>query len=538
ILATIPTPSGFPLDNGPTATSIGDGCSDMYDGGNFLNTNLGTGLAYTNSVITPSALLGTGGQYFTTTLGSTDCSGTTAFFWVGDINGLSSVSITGNLGADGSGTQASTSFTVSANGVTYTVFNSRVFGAGDPSINHLFLIPQPNSASQTLGTTADENHVISGLTGVNRFVYMLYAGAAGAEIGDAAAQTIAQAVANSIPTATITGYSWAPPTFLNNTNIQNPLASGVTATTTYTVTATASSTCTNTGTVTVTLNSGAALAVTAGTASPTSFCEGGSASLTGTVTNGCPPYTYSWSNGVTQVATTQNYTATTSGSYTLTVTDFAGTVVTSTPAITITVNPRPVVSASAGLGCIGSTLQLNGTHDIGTSFTWTGPNSFSSALQNPTIASATAAATGTYTFTATSASTCVSLPATVAVTMNARPNFTSVTATPPQICSGNNSQLNAVATISGYVVGSTGTSFIDISSSGTAIAGISDDSEHNLTIPSFTFNGVAYTTARVGMNGAIAFGSTSGEITHINATLPTTGLGGAGNAFLAPWWDD
>jgi len=44
--------------------------------------------------------------------------------------------------------------------------------------------------------------------------------------------------------------------------------------------------------------------------------------------------------------------------------------------------------------CINSTLQLNATG--GTTYSWTGPNGFTSSLQNPTINNATAANSGTY----------------------------------------------------------------------------------------------------------------------------------------------
>ena len=56
-------------------------------------------------------------------------------------------------------------------------------------------------------------------------------------------------------------------------------------------------------------------------------------------------------------------------------------------------------------------------------------------------------------------------------------------------------------------------------------------------MPSFTFNGVPYTTARVGNNGLIVFGSSAGEIHFINQPLPST-FNSAGNVFIAPFWDD
>ncbi|MBK6830521.1 MAG: hypothetical protein IPG92_07170 [Flavobacteriales bacterium] len=49
--------------------------------------------------------------------------------------------------------------------------------------------------------------------------------------------------------------------------------------------------------------------------------------------------------------------------------------------------------------CTGSTLQLNAGNNIGTLFSWTGPNGFTSLAQNPTIPNVTTAAQGTYTVT-------------------------------------------------------------------------------------------------------------------------------------------
>lgn len=208
ILATVPTPSGF--TDGVTGTSIGDGCSDMYDTGNILGTNLGGTLAYSDNVVISSAAMGTNGRYFTRKIGSAACgSSPSMFFWAGDINGLTSLNISGNLGADGSGTQQLSTFTVSANGITYTALLKRVFGAGDPSVNQIFLIPQPNTAAQAMGTTTDNNqHDITSLGGVTRFYYVLYAGASGALINDVQAQAIAQSIVNAIPNGTIS-YSWS-----------------------------------------------------------------------------------------------------------------------------------------------------------------------------------------------------------------------------------------------------------------------------------------------------------------------------------------
>jgi hypothetical protein len=64
------------------------------------------------------------------------------------------------------------------------------------------------------------------------------------------------------------------------------------------------------------------------------------------------------------------------------------------------VAPTPTASASNnGPYCAGQDLQLNSSTNIGTVFSWTGPNGFTSAQQNPVITGASASANGTYTVT-------------------------------------------------------------------------------------------------------------------------------------------
>jgi len=78
--------------------------------------------------------------------------------------------------------------------------------------------------------------------------------------------------------------------------------------------------------------------------------------------------------------------------------------------------------------CAGSALSLSVNTVAGATYSWTGPNSFSSSSQNPTVsASATAAMAGTYTCTVTPSSGC---PSTISVTavINAAPS-SSFTAT-------------------------------------------------------------------------------------------------------------
>lgn len=63
--------------------------------------------------------------------------------------------------------------------------------------------------------------------------------------------------------------------------------------------------------------------------------------------------------------------------------------------VSATASPNPI--------CPGSTLTLTGTATGATIWNWSGPNGFSSGVQNPTIASFSASDEGTYTLTASSA---------------------------------------------------------------------------------------------------------------------------------------
>ncbi|MGZ3862426.1 MAG: beta strand repeat-containing protein [Bacteroidia bacterium] len=116
--------------------------------------------------------------------------------------------------------------------------------------------------------------------------------------------------------------------------------------------------------------------------------------------------------------------------------------------ITITIYPLPVVTAASQTNpyCSGSTINLNGAG--GGTYSWTGPNTFTSSTQNPTIASSSTVNAGTYTLVVTDANGCVSSD-TANVIVNQTPSLTNVSATSPTLCAGQTIQLNANATPAG-----------------------------------------------------------------------------------------
>ncbi len=75
-------------------------------------------------------------------------------------------------------------------------------------------------------------------------------------------------------------------------------------------------------------------------------------------------------------------------------------------------------------------------------------------------------------------------------------------------------------------------SYPDISSSGTSID-LDDDAEENITVPFTIYFGTQSSTdLRIGNNGAVLFGVTSGEIDSSNGALATN------YPMIAPFWDD
>jgi PKD repeat protein len=82
--------------------------------------------------------------------------------------------------------------------------------------------------------------------------------------------------------------------------------------------------------------------------------------------------------------------------------------------------PTPQLSSNAPV-CSGDSLKLFSPSYPNASYSWTGPNGFTSSLQNPVILNAPAAASGTYQLTVTT-NGCTSNPGSVSVTVNQTPS--------------------------------------------------------------------------------------------------------------------
>ncbi|HWK04986.1 MAG TPA: hypothetical protein VNS58_15195, partial [Puia sp.] len=176
-------------------------------------------------------------------------------------------------------------------------------------------------------------------------------------------------------TTTATGtttYSWTGPNNFTSTSA-NPVVSTAG---TYTVTGT-NSAGTGTASVTVTSNTTAPAGVTA-TPSGSLTCSTTSVTLTGTSSTSGTTFTWTGPNSFTASGATA--TATAAGSYTLTATNptTGCTTTVSTTVTQVTTAPANVTATPSGsLTCSTTSVTLTGTSSTsGTTFTWTGPNSF------------------------------------------------------------------------------------------------------------------------------------------------------------------
>jgi hypothetical protein len=183
---------------------------------------------------------------------------------------------------------------------------------------------------------------------------------------------------------------------------------------------------------------------------PTTFCTGGSVTLTASAGT-----SYLWSNW----ATSQSINVTASGTYTVTVTTASGTAV-SAP-VTVTVNPQPTATISASgptTFCAGGSVVL--TSSAGSSYLW--------SPGNQTTQSITVTTSGTYNVRVTNSSGCSKVSSNTVVTVNSGPTATITAGGPTTFCTGGSVTLTSSAG-SSYLwsPGNQTTQSISVSSSGT-----------------------------------------------------------------------
>jgi len=241
-------------------------------------------------------------------------------------------------------------------------------------------------------------------------------------------------------------YNWTGPNGFSSSG-SNPVINnaGILNSGVYNVTATVSG-CTSAPSATNVIVNPLPPAPTASSNSP--LCNGNTISLMAGLINGA---SYAWTgpNGFSSASQNpilMNATTNASGIYAVkaTMNGCTGSLGTTT-VIVNPIPPAPAIGSNSPV-CEGSALNLTSSSIAGASYSWTGPNGFTSSSQNPSIANSSTAASGVYSVTAT-ANGCTSVASNSIAAINPIPAAPIVGSNSP-LCEGANLSLTA-STISG-----------------------------------------------------------------------------------------
>jgi hypothetical protein len=223
----------------------------------------------------------------------------------------------------------------------------------------------------------------------------------------------------SLSASSITGasYNWTGPNGFTSSQ-QNPTISDnatLQMAGTYTVTASVNG-CSNTPATTNVIINQATIN------SNSTVCEGGTLSL---AASNIPGASYYWTGPNGFSSTSQNPTvstaATTNMAGTYSVYTTANGCTSPTPGtINIVVTPKPTtpIPSNNGPVCVGNNLSLSVPSITGATYQWTGPNGFTSTIQNPTISTSASALMGGVYNVVTTINGCSSNPGFTTVQIN------------------------------------------------------------------------------------------------------------------------
>ena len=225
-------------------------------------------------------------------------------------------------------------------------------------------------------------------------------------------------------------------------DLSNQTASTYTADATgsYSVVITNSNGCSATSAGTnVTVNPVPLATVVAG--GPLTFCTGKNVLLKAITGTG---YTYQWKKGVVNVAgeTSSNYIATSSGNYSVSITNASGCTASSST-FNVVVNPLPLATVIPNgplTFCSGKNVILRASSGTGYTYQWKrgGTN-----IPGATAFTYTATTTGIYNAVVTNAAGCTATSAAITVIVNPLPVATITPSGPLTFCSGKNVLLRA-----------------------------------------------------------------------------------------------
>jgi hypothetical protein len=316
-----------------------------------------SGFSGTTQVVTPT----TAGTYNVTVTASSGCTGSSTRTLTVNPKPTVSVSGTNNIC-----TGQSTILT--ASGANTYAWNT---GA---TTSVLTVSPITNTTYTVIGTNT------FGCTGSTTYPITVSSGVSASISG-----------VNSVCTGQSTTYTASGGVFYSWNTGATTDAISVSSAGTYTVTVVGSNGCTTAASKTLTVNPPPSSTITG----PTSICSGS------TTTYSAPAgLTYVWST----TATTQSISISSAGTYAVTVTDGSSCTASNSKTLTINANPTATASSNSPV-CINTTLNLSVTPSA-SAYSWTGPNSFTSTIQSPSINNVQVVNAGTYNVTITDANGC------------------------------------------------------------------------------------------------------------------------------------
>jgi len=175
------------------------------------------------------------------------------------------------------------------------------------------------------------------------------------------------------------------------------------------------------------------------------ICEGVTLMLSATNVSGA---TYKWT-GPNFSSNTQNpllKDILSSGSGTYSVSSIVNGCFSVPANTTVLINPTPNAPTASNNGpkCIGDNVTLSASNITGATYSWSGPNSFNSSLQNPVLSNVALTQSGDYSVIAISSS-CVSVPAITSLQINSIPTPPTISSNPVSgiACGGDSVQLFA-----------------------------------------------------------------------------------------------
>ena len=186
--------------------------------------------------------------------------------------------------------------------------------------------------------------------------------------------------------------------------------------------------------------------------------------------------------------------------------------------VTVTATPATPTANSNGPVCAGDSLLVNSSSVSGATYSWSGPNLFSSSSQNQKVsANATLAMAGTYSVTVT-VNGCASIAGTTSVVVNILPSVSSIVSS-TSVCTGFSETLTGTGALSYNWSGgiSDGISFIPGSTATYTVTGTDGNGCKNTATQTITVNPLP----TVGIN-ASATTVCAGTSVTLNGTGATT----------------